>query len=167
MRFKPGRLAQHAEAQPGELAPIDGRKSLLEHRFVIGLPAGVFDHRIEVKAQTVAGLLTEPRRVQSFAERCGAMLVEIDDPLRIHRPADDDPALGIEIEQAFDAIAFGFELEQNVRLLGEIRNQFADHAGVRLKRKTIGDLTGADAEKNAAMARQRTIRFGDQVARRC
>ena len=51
------------------------------------------------------------------------MLVEIDDALGIHRPADDDPALGIEVQQALDAIALGFELEQNIGLLGEIRNQ--------------------------------------------
>ncbi len=39
------------------------------------------------------------------------MLVEIDDPLGIHRPTDDDAALGIEIQQRLDTIAFGFELE--------------------------------------------------------
>ena len=79
----------------------------------------------------------------------------------IDQPTTTRP-FGSKIEQALDAIALGLELEQNVGLLGKIRNQLADHAGVRLQRETIGDLAGADAKKNAAMTRQRAIGFVDQ-----
>src|SRR5262245_14281530 len=61
--FESRGVAQHAQTQPCNTPPIHSSKSLLDRSLILKLPPGIFDHRIEVKSQTVARFLTTSRRV--------------------------------------------------------------------------------------------------------
>lgn len=75
------------------------------------------------------------------------MLVGVDYRLRIHGPGDYDSAFRIESQQIVDAVAFGLELEQHVRLFGEKRHHLAREADIRIQYQAIGNLSGSDTKK--------------------
>src|SRR5215470_7199611 len=63
------------------------------------------------------------------------------------------------MEQAIDAVAFGLELEQHIRLFGKKRNNFTGKPDVGIQGETIGNFTGADAKEKAAMLAQQFFSF--------
>src|SRR4051794_14365573 len=85
------------------------------------------------------------------------MFLRIDHHLWVHRPRHHDALFWRKTEQVFDAITLGFELEQNIGLLGKKRHNLATKADIWIEREAVGNLAGADAKKKFAMLAEQFI----------